>query len=357
MGDIMTTYKQTIRTIVLVSCLLSLTLAQQKPIRVGTTIANFLEIGFGGAGTSMGDAYVSMVEDVSAIYWNPAGLAFMPQNEAQFVIQPWIADIKSTFAAVGLVMPGIGTFGLGIIHAGYGEMEVTSMTMQEGTGEKFSPSDYALSFSYARQLTNWFSFGANAKYIASNIWHMNASAMAIDLGVIVKTPFFAQNNDRSRGLRLGMSISNYGTKMKYEGLDLTNPIDISDDNGNYSATPGEFSLSSWELPLIFRIGVAWNYSFLENQYVTLSADAIHPNNNAEYLNTGIQYEIFQPTFGKLALRGGYTKLFMPDNQFGLTLGFGLTKNFMGNFGLKIEYAYREVGILGKVHSYTVGFLF
>jgi hypothetical protein len=201
-----------IRSILILSfifCLLSLTFAQQKPTRVGTTMANFLEYGFGSAAASMGDAYVSMVEDVSAIYWNPAGLAFMPQNEAQFVIQPWILDIKSTFAAVGLVVPSIGTLGLGLIYTGYGDMEVTTLTMQEGTGEKFTANDYAVNLSYARQLTNWFSFGANAKYIASKIWHMNASAMAVDLGVIVQTPFFGQGGARERGVRLGMSISNY----------------------------------------------------------------------------------------------------------------------------------------------------
>jgi len=350
-----------IRNVFIVSfifCLLSFTFAQQKPTRVGTTIANFLEYGFGSAASSMGDAYVSMVEDVSAIYWNPAGLAFMPQSEAQFIIQPWILDIKTTFVAVGMVVPSIGTLGVGLIYTGYGEMEVTTLDMQEGTGEKFTANDYAVSLAYSRALTNWFSFGANAKYVASKIWHMTASAMAIDLGVMIKTPFFAQGSDRNRGLRLGMSISNYGTRMKYDGIDLTNPIDpLPDENGNYADVPGKFNLSEWELPLIFRIGASWNYSFLENQYVTLSADALHPNNNTEYVNLGIQYEFNQPSFGRLFLRGGYAKLFMPDNEYGMTLGFGLMKNFIGNFGMKIDYAYREVGILGKVHSYTIGFLF
>ena len=40
----------------------------QKPYRVGTTTANFLEIGYGTAGIAMGDACVSSVNDVSAIY-------------------------------------------------------------------------------------------------------------------------------------------------------------------------------------------------------------------------------------------------------------------------------------------------
>ena len=50
-------------------------LSGQTINRYGTTAANFLEIGVGSRATSMGDAYVAVANDVSSIYWNPAGLA------------------------------------------------------------------------------------------------------------------------------------------------------------------------------------------------------------------------------------------------------------------------------------------
>ena len=354
----MNKYKFLSAGMILICILVMNGFAQQKPTRVGTTIASFLEYGYGSAGIALGDAYVSMVDDISAIYWNPAGLAFMKQNEAQFIHQPWLVDISSTFAAVGLVLPDVGTVALGFIHAGYGDMDVTTLDRQDGTGEQFSADDYAVSLAYSRALTDWFSFGAAAKYITSKIWHMDASAFALDMGVIVKTPFFAQDDDRSRGMRIGMSISNYGTRMQYDGQDLINPIDIlPNDNGNYKDTPGKFSLSEWELPLIFRIGVSYDYRLLENHTLTVSADALHPNNSAEFVNLGMQYALEQPGFGQFFLRGGYTKLFLPDSEFGLTLGVGLVKYFVGNTGIKFDYAYREVGILGKVNSYTIGLLF
>jgi hypothetical protein len=332
--------------------------AQQRPTRVGTTTAAFLEYGYGGIGISMGDACVSHVNDITAMYWNPAGMAFMPQSEAQFIHQPWLVDISSTFIGVGAVIPSLGTVGLSVIHVGYGDMEVTTVGAQEGTGEIFSVDDYAFSLGFARRLTDWFSFGINAKYITSTIWHMSASAFAMDLGVVVKTPFFAPSETRDGGLRIGMSISNYGTRMQYDGQDLINPIDIlPDENGNYKDTPGQFRLSEWELPLIFRIGMSYDIRMFENHVVTLSTDALHPNNSAEYVNVGGQYAIIQPSFGKLFLRGGYTKLFLPDSEFGLTLGVGFEKSFLDNLGLKFDYAYREVGVLGKVNSFAIGFLF
>lgn len=330
----------------------------QKPFRVGTTTANFLEIGFGGAGNAMGDAYVSLARDLSSIYWNPAGLAYMQQNEAQFFYQPWIADITTSFTGVGLALPTIGTLAFGVFYTDYGQMEITTVRQQEGTGEMFSSTDFAASLSYSRQLAQWFSLGASLKYISSSIWHVSANAVALDMGVLVQTQFFSPSGDRSKGLTIGMSISNYGTRMKYDGLDLLAPIDIlPDEKGNFRDTPGQFQIQEWELPLIFRLGVSINPIVMENQRITLAVDALHPNNNSESINLGAQYLLKFPAVGSFYLRGGYKALFLDESQYGLSLGGGMELRFMNNLGLKIDYAYRGVGILGKTHSYSVGLLF
>jgi len=154
--------------------------AQNKPYRVGTTAANFLEMGIGSAGNAMGDAYVSVVNDISSIYWNPAGLAYMTQNELLFMHQPWIAGIDVNFAGAGFILRNIGSFALAITNMDYGRTEVTTMAMQDGTGETYDANEYAFTLSYGRKIVQWFSFGANIKYVTSNIWHMSASAAAMD---------------------------------------------------------------------------------------------------------------------------------------------------------------------------------
>ncbi|MCK4689255.1 MAG: PorV/PorQ family protein [Candidatus Marinimicrobia bacterium] len=330
----------------------------QIPSRVGTTAANFLEYGFGSAGSAMGDAYVSMANDLSSIYWNPAGLGFMNQSEAMFMYQPWIVDISTSFTAVGIVLPTVGTIAFGLISVNYGEMDVTTLLMQEGTGETFSPSDLAFSISYARRLTTWFSFGASVKHISSNILHCNASAFAVDFGVLINTHFFSPTGQRENGLKLGMSISNYGTRMKYGGMDLINPIDIlPDQQGNFRDVPGQFRTGEWELPLIFRFGISVNPVYTRTNQVTLSVDALHPNNNFESVNAGMQYTIVLPSFGKIFLRGGYKALFMTDSQYGLSMGGGVIICFFGNRNIKLDYAYRDIGILGGTHAYSISFLF
>ena len=348
------------RSIALIAALMILSISSfaQKPMRAGTTAANFLEIGYGAAGGALGDAYVSLATDVSAIYWNPAGLAQLKRSEVMFVTQPWIVGMNTTFATVGIVVPSFGTIGASIIMMDYGDMDVTTMTMPEGTGERFSSKDMALTISYARSLTEWFSVGTSGKYVSSAIWHENASAFAFDLGVLIKTDFFSPTGGNEHGLNIGMSISNYGTTLKYDGLDLLTPIDVDPNSaGNYQSASGRLSGQEWEMPLIFRIGASVTPIVTDIHEVILSVDALHPNNNSESVNVGAQYSLTFPSFGKLFLRGGYKGLFMEDSQYGVSFGIGLQIDMMSNQSIKVEYASRSIGILGNVQSIGVSFLF
>lgn len=356
------TYNRLMHKIIQYFCVISLLVLlvskeriyAQGPYQVGTTAANFLEIGFGPAANAMGDAYVSMPENLSAVYWNPAGLAFMRHGEAMFIVQPWILDVQSSFAAISYPVENIGTFAISIVHMGYGDMEVTSLRRQEGTGEIFNANEFALTLDYGRAITEWFAFGAGLKYVSSQIWHETGSAMAFDLGVLIKTEFFSPSGKQNDGLRIGMSISNYGTKLRYDGKDLLTPIDISPgENGNYRDAQGQLKLDSWELPLIFRVGVSLKPLIAGNQSITLAADALHPNNNAESINTGLEYAIRVPTFGTFFLRGGYKALFMQDAEYGPTFGAGFRMNLIRNTSFNLDYAYRDIGVLGKINSFGI----
>ncbi|MBC8182878.1 PorV/PorQ family protein [candidate division KSB1 bacterium] len=345
-----------ITLIILISLSLSLISFAQEPTRVGTTAAAFLEYGYGASGSAMGDAYVSVANDLSSVYWNPAGLANVENTQVMFVYQPWFADINSSFGAVGHSIRGIGTIAVSLISVNYGDMPVTTLAMQDGTGEEFSASDMAFGLSYGRNLTNWFAFGASAKFITSNIWHTNAYAFATDLGVIINTLFMSPTGTRNHGMAIGMSISNYGTRMQYSGIDLINPIDINtNEAGNFRDVPGQFRLSQWELPLIFRIGVSITPMVTDVHKFMFSIDALHPNNNAESVNLGAEYSWTLPGMLKFSFRGGYKALYMPESIYGVSFGFGIETFLLHNTSLKVDYAYRDTGIFGGVSS--LGFAF
>ena len=330
--------------------------------RYGTTAANFLEIGVGSRATAMGDAYVAVANDVSSIYWNPAGLSHVSNTSGLFMIQPWLVDIDMLFAGGAFVVPNIGVLGLGITHLDYGEMDVTNLEYQNGTGERFGASDLAASLTFSRKIVSWFSFGTTMKYISSNIWHSSASAFALDLGVLVKTDFFSFTGQEKDGMNIGMSISNYGTRMKYDGIDNYQPIDISEyEEGNYGDVSGQFRTSEWELPLIFRIGVALKPIVTNVINLTVSADALHPNNNAESLNLGAILNNKIPGFGEVSLamgaKSGMSGIMKDKNDISLTLGVGAKLFYLGNKSLSIDYTYKAMGILGNVQMYTVGLSF
>jgi hypothetical protein len=333
-------------------------LAQNKPYRVGTTSANFLELGIGSAGCAMGEAYVSVTRDLSSVYWNPAGLSYMSMNEVQFAYQPWIADINLSYAGAAIILPRYGTFALSFTSMNFGRTDVTTLEMQEGTGESYSAMDLTVVFSYARKLAEWFGFGSSIKYIRSGIWHMSASAAAVDLGVMINTAFFSPDGNRENGLSIGMSISNYGTKMKYDGMDLLQPIDISpDEQGNFKDVEGQYRLQSWELPLIFRVGVSMIPFKTTNHQLCLAADALHPNNNSESINCGGEYCVTLPGTAKFFLRAGYHGLFMDSSEYGMTYGGGIHWALMNNKELKVDYAYKSIGLLGNYSMFTIGVTF
>jgi len=329
--------------------------SQDKPYRVGTTAASFLEMGVGSVGVGMGDAYVSVVRDVTSIYWNPAGLAYLNTNEVQFMHRPWIAGINTSFAGGAVTVPAIGTFALGMSMMDFGSTEVTTMDMQEGTGETYSAMDYAISMSYAKKIVHWFAFGVTGKYIASNISRMTANAIAMDLGVMINTPFFATGGKQEHGLAIGMSISNYGTRMKYDGIELLSSIDIlPDEQGNYKDVEGLYRLQSWDLPIIFRLGASITPIVSDFQKLTLAVDALHPNNNSESINVGAEYQLAIQQFGRIFLRGGWHGLFMDDSPYGLTLGGGFHLFLMNNIVLKIDYAFQDTEYFDNYSLYTIG---
>lgn len=331
----------------------------QKPFRIGTTSANFLEIGFGNIASGMGDAHVAVVDgDLTSTYWNPASLAYRTKNEVFVNIQPWFSDINTTSAGIGYSDPSMGNFSFNVITMDYGSEEVTTVSNPEGTGEIYDGADFAFCLSYGRKIVDWFAFGFTGKYITSQIWHETASALAFDIGATVNTKFFKWSDMPGDGLNIGVSISNYGTRLLFDGLDLKQSVDIKpDENGNYANVPVKYELDEWELPLIFRLGVSFFAYKSEFHNIEFAIDALHPNNNSESLNIGCQYNLNIPTYGQIFLRGGYKGLFMDESQYGLSFGVGVLIKSFGNQAAKFDFAYRSHSSFGNINAFSIGYIF
>jgi opacity protein-like surface antigen len=309
--------------------------------KTGTTAAQFLKIGVGSRALGMGGAVVASPNDVSAVYWNPAGLALIQNREFSFNHIDWLLDVKFDHAAFGMNVSDIGTVGVFVGVMTMDEMLVRTVEKPEGTGEYFGAGALTAGISYARNLTENFAIGFNAKYIREYIWNESAQGFAIDIGTFYRIQFLNET-------RLGASISNFGTKMRLSGRDLL--VLTNTGPGGQNIINTEHQVDEFDLPLLFRIGVAIDAIKTEGMRLTIETNAVHPNDNTEYLNSGFEYSWNERVF----LRAGYKSLFEKDSEQGFTFGLGLNYRLVDFVTLKFDYAYQDFGRLKNVHYITLG---
>lgn len=318
----------------------------QSVTKAGTVTGTFLKIAAGGRASAMGEAYVATANDLTSIYWNPGGLAWVRGNQAYFSYTDWIADLQHNFAAASLEMRGVGTIGISIITLDAPDQEVTTVEFPNGTGEYFSYQDLALSVSFARKLTDRFSFGISGKFISQTIYRLNATAIAFDIGTLYMIP--------GTSLRLGMSLTNFGTKMQFAGDNLEREIDIDPSMpGKTDRVTGFLKTEHWDLPLGFKVGVAYDFRPGENLRLTLGADAVTPNDNHEYINAGseLAYNEF------LFLRFGFKGYNIDNSEGGLSYGGGVDIPIGSNIRAVVDYAFTDLGRLNSVHRVGIGVQF
>jgi len=334
-------------TALLLFCFVLDEAAGKEVKKVGTSAAAFLRIPVGARGAALGGAVVSTVNDPSAMFWNPGGLARQSKYSLMVDHSPWLPGLD--FNYVGLVIPAssFGTIGINITSLSTQEMDITTPANPEGTGETFDASFTAVGVSYSRHLTESFSIGGTFKYINERIYNSNATGFAFDIGTIYDTPY--------EGVRLGFSISNIGTKMRMMGEDLNVRVDIAPTTkGNNQSIVGQLKTDEFDMPLIMRVGLSWDIINSGKNRLTAGVDGINPNDNAQSVNAGAEYALFNEMF---VLRAGYTDLFLKDSQKGLALGAGFNTKIAGSLGLGAEYAFQEFEYLGNVNRFTLTLTF
>ena len=304
--------------------------------KVGTTAANFLTIPVGARATGMGSAFVAVANDVSSVFWNPAGLSWIEKNELNISYSEWLVNTKHNWVAFGLKLGDFDAIALSFNQLDFGSEEITTPDQPNGTGQFWSADDLAITLTYAHFLTDKLSVGGNFKYITQNIYNESANAFAIDVGLLFHTEI--------AGLNIGMNISNFGTEMKLDGKDLLEPVDIDPSNtGNNANIASRLSTDSWPLPLVFSVGISWEMIKEEMWNITIATDANIPNNQVSYINTG--GEIVWNDM--VSVRGGYYALGKDASVTGLTAGFGIKYDF-GSFLGKVNYSYTDYGIFKSI---------
>lgn len=347
---------------VLATVLLLSTIPSYATTNVGTAGAQFLKIGPGARVDSLGGAFGAIANDVTTIYWNPAGLSQLEKTSFSDTHTIWLADVRYNYLAFATPIEKIGTLGASVTFLNVPDTEITTLAKPDGTGLWYSAWDTAVSLAYSRELYQKesganLSFGINAKYIHQQIHRESARGVAIDIGTLYWTGW--------RSLRIGMSFSNFGPEMSFSGPDLESGAEVAGDEqiADYSPHPdttnptrkAELETIEYPLPSNFRLGIAYDLIDNASNLLTIALDGNHPNDNSERLNLGLEY-----WYRKMAaIRAGYKFRLGPDridDEEGLTLGLGVHLKFRETV-LSLDYAFANFRYLQNAHRVSLGLNF
>ena len=284
----------------------------------GTTAGEFLNLGAGARAAAMGSAYCAVVDEPSAVYWNPAAMTRVPGRAATLSHALVLNSSAYEYGSYVQNEGRVGVFGFGVQYYTPGKIVQTD---EAGTPlSNLLPYDLALSWSYAREF-HGFSFGGTVKLIDSKIIN-SASAGALDLGVLSPTLL-------DERLRLAFTATNLGGDT------------IS------------FDQAGAKLPLTLKAGGA--YQLLPSLLV--SADAVFPKSDQPYAAVGTEYKIAgpsdrlgSPNVWSFLGRAGFSSqsIGSVDGFTGFSLGFGVAVR-----RASVDYAFAPLGGLGQVHRLSL----
>jgi hypothetical protein len=298
------------------------------PSRTGTAAAQFLQIGVSARAAGMGETVVAFVDDASGAYYNPSVLPFISQRQALFNHTNLSAGLSHFFGSYVQSVGSIGTFALSFILLTTGEMPVT-VAFQGPTGETFSASNMAIGLSYGRKLTDRFSVGGTAKFIAEDLAGFDARTVGFDVGTIYQTGF--------RHARLGMSATNFGPDLNF---------------GSESSIG--FESQSFPMPITFRFGVVVDILHGETNKLWLAGQLLQPNDNLRSESFGAEYSYRDLVF----LRGGWKideENDGPDKDgFAETLSFGAGLNLsVSGITGKFDVSWSQMSYIDDLMRFSV----
>lgn len=219
------------------------------PMRVlaeeGSHAAEFLSHGVGARALGMGSSFVSIADDATATYWNPAGLIQIQRRAFAAMYSDSFGATQGGFLSKGLVeynfvsyvqqIEGIGSVGISWIRLGVDDIPHTTFVDVNGNGRLgdfldkdgdgvkdpgewyidrpkvagyFSNTDNALLISYARQVHPNLSIGGNLKLLRQSLFENSGNGFGLDIGLIL-TPL--------KGLHIGAVLADAtGTQIRWD---------------------------------------------------------------------------------------------------------------------------------------------
>ncbi len=296
--------------------------------QVGTTSFQFLSVIPNARAAAMGGVATATIGTSDAVFFNPAALTNTSQFDVGLGYLDWFLDVNISSVSLSYQMGNLGTLGFHGMVIDYGEIEETradQLFRDDVTGNYnpgltnniVSASSMVFGVSFARTLTNKFSFGLTTKFAREDLVAKSVNAIIFDGGITYETGF--------KSLKLGMMVRNFGAEVKYFN-------------------------DSYPLPQTFVIGVSGYLigpeagAFISpsnTNNLLIAYDLSQTRDHSQQQHLGLEYALKDI----VSLRGGYKFNFDEESW---TLGFGIKAD-----RFRLDYAYNDFGeFLGNVQRFT-----
>jgi hypothetical protein len=342
----------------------------------GTTAAEFLLFAPTARGAALGNAFAALTTDISALFYNPAGLSQMTDPEAVVSSTAYVADTR--YSWVGIAFPfggGSRALGIQIGNFGFSNQPVYTVEDPDGTSQlTYSVAQTVVGLTYSQQFSDRFSAGITGKFINDKLGGVDGQTFAIDFG----TSFHA--TVAGRPIRAAFTIANLGGTLSHDGNVLDVQVVRQPPEGEQGipqeAATGALRTKSWPLPVNFRVALSYDVFTTAMSRLTVLGEFSQPNNTDPSFGFAGEYDIRLGTSGfSLAPRISYT--YASDNNLdpagpndpdyagfasdvsegsdGFAAGAGIRwrKNPRG-IGFGFDYAYRSLGLLGGANTISIG---
>jgi len=285
-----------------------------------TSAFEFLRTDFNPRTAAMSNAFTTARGDVGSMLINPAGMAYSETKQYMFNFTNYLLDINGGMLAYSQEVENIGILSGSIVYMDYGSFKETDEFAQE-TGLSFSPTDLEVVVGWADHFDKGISYGANIKYIYSQIQDFNASAIAFDFGLIWDVPF-------QDDLFFGLAVQNLGSNIEY------------------------YSNLKEDLPFNIRFGGSKKLAHLPLEISISNAELNNISSFAEFfefLSIGGEFTISE----SVRLRLGYDNRLHTDLKTIEESDFG---GFSGGIGIfvktfRFDYSYSNYNLLGNTHRF------
>jgi len=333
---------------------------------VGNRSAEFLTIGVSARAVALGGAYSAMADDITSLYWNPAGLGFMEGSEAFFTVVNMPLDVTLSYVGGGAsVLDGNAAIGAFAEILKFGDLEVNTVEQPNGTGLMWNSFSFAGGVTWAQNFSDRFTAGLTVKGIHESIYNVSASAFAFDFGSNYHTTF------RDRNIRLAFVVQNLGTEMRFRGSRLNisiPPQEGDEESATLEDRNAEYRTSGFGIPNSFKAALSYDLiarSWEAGQSWLVAGEFAQPNNQDATYSLGTEYTKRLGDEGSttaVSARGGWYVQqdevalgSSPDGGDvlrGLSVGGGFTYDFL-DFTGTFDYAYRHMGRLDAEHFFSV----